>query len=284
MGKAAQARRYHCCCHIPLPFRESCPVETIFPMMSNIIHIIFTPVLLLISIPLLTFAFLTTTLAVSTLFIRVALVYAELGAVLLQNYISPRLPLSKHPSPIAQTIKSPSKPTLPRRSSRRSSTGSGQSNGGSATPKAPETSGLGIYSGQGATRDFEGVGGWRTGHEDEDGLWTNMNSRLELPVPGDERQRHHRRSFTGSSLNLGAIPLVVRSPARSRATTPVSRRDLSATWGEEAFFGAMTPSKSTTELDRSGANIGRVMLRQKPSSLFSSECSARSVGTKSPWT
>ena len=136
------------------------------------------------------------------------------------------------------------------------------------------------------TRDFEGVGGWRIpspGQEDEDGLWTSMNSRLELPIAGDEKQRHHRRSYTGGS--LGGIPPVVLSPARSRARTPVSRREASGVWGEDAlggYFSARTPSKSTTDLDKSGANIGKLLLRPKISSMFSSESSSRSAAPRSP--
>lgn len=256
--------------------------------MFRILHIVLAPLLLLISLPLLTSAFITTSLAFSILFIRVALVYAELGAVLLQNYFSPPHLTSTYSPP--QAIKAPPKSPLPRRTSerksRRSSTGSGQSNGGSTTPRAPETSGLGIYSGGGATRDFEGVGGWRVpnpGSEDEDGLWTNMNSRLELPITGDERQRHHRRSYTGGS--SGGMPPVMHSPARSRARTPVSKRETAGGWGEDAmggYFGVMTPGQSTTELDKTGANVGRVLLRRKTSSMFSSESSSRSVVMKSP--
>lgn len=250
--------------------------------MSSVLHIALAPTLLILSLPLLALAFITTTLAFSTLFIRVALVYAELAAVLLQNYFSPPQPTSTYSPP--QAPKAPSKSPLPRRTSdrksRRSSTGSGQSNGGSTTPRAPETSGLGIYSGGGVTRDFEGVGGWRIpspGGEDEDGLWTNMNSRLELPIAGDERQRHHRRSYTGGS--LGGMPPVIHSPARSRARTPVSRREASGGWGEDAlggYFGVMTPSKSTTELDKSSAKAGRLSLRHNTASISSSGSSSKS--------
>ena len=253
-------------------------------------HVIFAPILLLVSLPLLFLATLTTTLALITLLVRVALVYAELGAVLLQNYFSP-LQISSTYS-FSKTARAPPKSPLPRRisdrKSRRSSTGSGQSNGGSTTPRAPETSGLGIYGGGGVTRDFEGVGGWRIpspGQEDEDGLWTSMNSRLELPTAGDERQRHHRRSYTGGS--LGGMPPVMLSPARSRARTPVSRRDASGGWGEDAlggYFSARTLSKSTTDLDKSGANIGRLLLRPKVSSMSSSESSSRSAAPRSPVT
>ncbi|CAF9934781.1 MAG: hypothetical protein HETSPECPRED_009358 [Heterodermia speciosa] len=258
--------------------------------MSSIHHVILAPILLLVSLPLLLLATLTTTLAFSILLVRVALVYAELGAVLLQNYFSPPQIPSTYSS--SKTARAPPKSPLPRRTSgrksRRGSTGSGQSNGGSTTPRAPETSGLGIYSGGGVTRDFEGVGGWRIqkpGQEDEDGLWANMNSRLELPIAGDERQRHHRRSYTGGS--LGGMPPVVLSPARSRARTPVSRREASGGWGEDALGGylsARIPSKSTTDLDKSDANIGRLLLRPKVSSMFSSESSSRSTASRSPVT
>ena len=109
-----------------------------------------------------------------------------------------------------------------------------------------------------------------------------MNSRLELPIAGDERQRHHRRSLTGEGLHLGGMAPVMLSPARSRARTPVSRRDGSGEDASGGYFGLGMSSESTTELDKNGANIGKVLLRPKTSSMFSSESSVRSVGLRSP--
>ena len=83
--------------------------------MRNTLHLLLAPLLLLISFPLLAFAVLTTSLAFSTLFVRVALIYAELGGVLLQNYFSPPPSPSPYISPqtSAKTpTKSPSPPNL----------------------------------------------------------------------------------------------------------------------------------------------------------------------------
>lgn len=61
----------------------------------------------------------------------------------------------------------------------------------------PGDSGLGLSQSVGPTRDFEGVGGWRIGDpSDDDALWTNINSRLELPA---HHERRHKRSLTGGS-------------------------------------------------------------------------------------
>ena len=57
--------------------------------------------------------------------------------------------------------------------------------------------GLGLSQSVGPTRDFEGVGGWRIGDaSDDEALWTNMNSRLELPA---HHERRHQRSLTGEA-------------------------------------------------------------------------------------
>lgn len=141
-----------------------------------------------------------------------------------------------------------------------------RSSNGSTTPKAPETSGFGIYSGGGAARDFEGVGGWRIpGPDDDDGIWESMNSRLELPaLINDGHNRNHHRSKTSGSLT--SAPLPMRSPIQSRARTPTSIRMPGSTTPEE-YFASRAPSKSTTALD--AANIGKPLLRHKPSSSSS---------------
>lgn len=121
--------------------------------MPSLLYILLSPLLLLISIPLSLFAALTTTLAFSTLFFHALLVYAELGAVLLQNQF-----ISQHASKMTlapTTVPSAAaEGKFPRHKSRRSSADSG-SNGGSTTLEA----GLGSCSGGGLVRDFEGVGG-----------------------------------------------------------------------------------------------------------------------------
>ena len=145
----------------------------------------------------------------------------------------------------------------PQHKSRRSSAGSG-SNGGSTTPRVPD-SGLGVYSGGGAVRDFEGVGGWRIpGTVDEDVLWTSMNSRLELPAIVDGGRHFHHRSRTSGSLTTVSLPL--KSPVRSRARTPSSVR-LGGSISPEEYFATQELSKSANALD--AANNEKTILHYK---------------------
>ncbi|MCJ1261084.1 hypothetical protein MMC22_000948 [Lobaria immixta] len=245
--------------------------------MLSLLCIFLSPVLVVISLPLAIFAALTTSLAFSALFLRALVVYAELTAVLIQNQFA-----TNH-GPAAKRVSSDRKSTPPvmidekdtRRKSRRSSACSGNSNGGSMTPKRPESSGLGIYGSGGIERDFEGVGGWRIpGSDDDDVLWTSMNSRLELPAIVDERKRNHHRSLTSSSLSTAS--LIPGSRAPSFARTPSSTRAAGNASPEE-YFANRTASKSTTALDT--VNIGKSLLRRKTSSTstFSSASSTRTL-------
>ena len=233
--------------------------------MSGLFHFLISPILLLISIPLAIFALFTTTIAFSTLFVRVLIVYAELAAALLQDQFGGYTAFRSASEPLNNKTVAEEKQS--RRKSRRSSAGSLSSNGGSTTPKAPDTSGFGIYSGGGAARDFEGVGGWRIQdpNDEDDENWTSMNSRLELPAMIDGRPRHHHRSRTSGSLASVALP--PKSPGQSRARTPTSGIRVSETASTEEYFANRTPSKSTTALDT--ANIGKTLLRHKPSSSSS---------------
>ena len=221
--------------------------------MPGLFYLLLSPILLFISIPLSFFAALTTTLAFSTLFFRALLVYAELGAVLIHNQF-----VGQHTSEktLAPTKLAPltREGKQPQHKSRRSSAGGG-SNGGSTTPRFPDTS-LGIHSGDGVVRDFEGVGGWRNpGSDDEDALWTSLNSRLELPAMVDGRRRNHRRSRTSGSLTSVSLPL--KSPVPSRAMTPTSVL-VGGSSSPDEYFANRAPSKSTTALD--AANIGKALL------------------------
>ena len=205
--------------------------------------------------------------------------HAELAAVLIQNQFaaageSKGISLVRHSTPPANDEKDS------RRKSRRSSAGSGYSNNGSMTPKIPDSSGLGIYGSGGIERDFEGVGGWRIpGSDDDDVLWTSMNSRLELPALVDERKHNHHRSVTSGSLS--SAPLNTRSPARLFARTPPSAYVASNASPEE-YFANRAASKSTSALDT--VNTGKALLRRKTSSTstFSSESSIRTLQTITP--
>ncbi|KAL9632402.1 MAG: hypothetical protein Q9164_005342 [Protoblastenia rupestris] len=241
--------------------------------MSRTVCIILSPALLLISIPLAVFAALTTTLAFSTLFIRALIVYVELASVLIQNQITPRTASKRLPNPLKSGNPGSSEVANARsKNFRRSSTASGSSNGGSTTPKVPSTSGFGIYGSEGPSRDFEGVGGWRIPgpNDEEDILWTNMNSRLELPTMTDGRPRNHHRSRTSGSFT--AMPLTSFSRTTSRARTPTGYPAPGRSTSPPEYFRNRPPSKSTTSLDLS--NTGKPLLRHKPSSSSGSSHSS----------
>ena len=189
-------------------------------------------VLLSISIPLAIFAVFTTSIAISLLFCRAAVVYVQLTAALIGSWIES--PASK---PVPTRRRSPSTASPERtsphryRSHRRSITGS-TSSLETDVPAAREGR-LPNNSASFATllgtseipRDFEGVGGWRApGDDDEEALWMGMNSRLQLPA--DATPRRHQRSLTGGtspSQRWSWSPEILRmSPAQSRARTPVS--------------------------------------------------------------
>ena len=224
--------------------------------MPSLFYILLSPILLFVSIPLSLFAALTTTLAFSTLFFRALLVYAELGVVLVRNQFYSQYENEKIPVPKKMPLAAV-EGKQPQHKSRRSSAGSG-SNGGSTTPRVPD-SGLGVYSGGGAVRDFEGVGGWRIpGTVDEDVVWTSMNSRLELPAIADGGRHFHHRSRTSGSFTSVSLPF--KSPVRSRARTPSSVRPGGSISPEE-YFATQEPSKSANALD--AANNEKISLHYK---------------------
>ena len=234
--------------------------------MSGLFYIFMSPILILIAIPLTVFATITTTLAFSTLFFRVLLVYAELAAAVVQDHFNSATLPSKITLPSSRPIL---QDKTGRRKSRRGSAASERSNG-STTPRAPRSSGLGVYGGEGPARDFEGVGGWRIrGPDGEDERWTSLNSRLELPATIDGVRRNHRRSRTSGSLTSYRLPL--KSPVDPQTQSPQYRSQ-----SPEEFFANRASSKSTSALDT--ANIGRGILRHKPS-CSSSASSQGSIRT-----
>lgn len=207
--------------------------------MSNFVYVALYPLLLLFSFPLIIFAFLTTTAAITTLLFRVLLVYADLAAVLIKDQISYHQS-SKSTSSLTQGTQQ-----SPRRSSTRSSSGDQHAFGGSRTPKSVESSGLGIYSAGSMQRDFEGVGGWRIPNtEGEDILWTSMNARLELPAFGEGPHRHHRRAITSSGTPMSTH---TRASEFQNVGTPVTPRALGTTSPQE-YFVNQHASESTTAL------------------------------------
>lgn len=249
--------------------------------MLNPLYLLIPPLLILVSIPFATFAIFTSTLAFSTLLLRVLAVYVELGFTIAHNYIF-LTPTSKpHPSPPRR------KPTLnptsttqaaPQRRKRRgSSAGSTVSDQGTHTstsskPNKETFIGLGLSKSPSMERDFEGVGGWRfpssTDPAFEDSLWTSMNSRLELPAASALPAKRHRRSLTSGSLTAegrrgrwgsgtglasgSPMDQMPMSPMQMRAKTPPAGRASP----EGGYFGAKASTKSNSALDAFGRERG----------------------------
>jgi hypothetical protein len=188
-------------------------------------------VLLLVSIPLAIFAVVTTSIAVSLLACRAAIVYVQLTIALIGAWIDPT-PIRVFPkSRRSSVLQSPeqSSPTRPR--NHRSSNASATSSQDTIIPftktlRLPKTNGPSMipHSTGEIPRDFEGVGGWRTpGNDDEEALWMGINSRLQLSA--DAPTRRYPRSLTGATSpaqRRSWSPEAFRaSPVQSRARTPV---------------------------------------------------------------
>ncbi|KAI9824388.1 MAG: hypothetical protein M1832_001923 [Thelocarpon impressellum] len=191
---------------------------------STVTCVLAPPLLVLISVPLAGFALVTSSLAFSTLLVRVLMVYIELGVVIAHNYATSTGGSNPRPAPRQAAVAV--SPIMMQgtvrhsRSSRRSSVG----NPAAAVPDMlPTTPGEG--DAPGFVRDYEGVGGWRIagpGEDDDDAAWQAMNSRLELPA-APERKRRHRRSLTSGSENL--LLLTSTAVGKQRRGTPVHSPD-----------------------------------------------------------
>ncbi|KAI1465884.1 uncharacterized protein F4812DRAFT_115748 [Daldinia caldariorum] len=213
------------------------------------------PFLFFVALPLALCAGFTTILAFMLLFLRLFLVYFNVGIETLRyvlvghaartRYIANRHTPSGSPSHSSESSP-PSSPEARHR--RRRSKLQGSYSSGSTTPQNGFGS-LGLTPTSGLERDFEGVGGWRldsigVGADDaDDQQWYNLNSRLELP----DRQ-HHFRSHSGGVVSLGnnGLGLYIKganaptvygpegiklhaSPNSSRPRTPTNSRARSFT-------------------------------------------------------
>ncbi|KAF2279423.1 uncharacterized protein EI97DRAFT_481803 [Westerdykella ornata] len=193
------------------------------------------PILLAVSIPMMIFAVITTTVAISALTLRVSIVYFELAVALIQAYLFPPLP---KPFPEKTTKRHAS----PHRTRHR--LGSLTSSTSSDTPRPPplhnkSASFVSLVGPGEVTRDYEGLGGWRmAGEKEDEALWAGMNSRLELPAMTPKR--HHHRSLTAGSHS----PRWRRSPTQSRARTPCTCDEKHAAGG----YFSLQPSVSSTRL------------------------------------
>lgn len=200
--------------------------------MSRWLHFFGSLALISCSIPLAVLAAITTTLAFNVLFIRAAVVYAELAFALIRAWLL----VDSHSVP---------PPQFPRVHEREAYQVSSHYNstllsasGASSTNHPPKKSESfsSLLGSNNPNRDFEGVGGWSLGKDVRDDTVWMMNSRLELAIKTTDHGRRHHRRFTSSSLRL------VRSPERNRKS-PVESRDRTPTTADgvsraEGYFGA----------------------------------------------
>ncbi|KAI5926739.1 hypothetical protein F4810DRAFT_653300 [Camillea tinctor] len=199
----------------------------------NPLQFLIFPFLFLVALPVALCAGFTTILAFFVLFIRLFLVYFDVGLETLHFLFTgnatlhsrtPSSSLSSSPLPSPNATHSRTK----RHRRRKSSTGSGTATG-SITPVGGSDN-LALTPSIGLERDFEGLGGWRLDSADggadtaDDKQWYNLNSRLELPD-----HRHHSRSQSGGTLLPGScsvgpytrsgVPMGTLSPEALRMTT-----------------------------------------------------------------
>ena len=229
--------------------------------MSRIINVLSIPLVASFSLPLFFFAVFTTTVALTTLFIRVSVVYVELALALLQSALGTSTathdgPFRPH-SPEAEELTRIK--VHPR--SRRASTQTGASSAsssplqiavGASAPAATPHSGASHaqWSVPATTpRDYEGVGGWRVpvDDEDEEALWTGINSRLELPalsIPSPTVMMNRPRALSGGLKRQSSAlpsrpgsPQIGRSPGRDRRGR---RNRKSGSASPEGYFGSIS--------------------------------------------
>lgn len=197
--------------------------------MWNPVYALAPFVLVVVSIPLAIGATITTSFAVTLLACRAAVVYVQLTVALIGAWVDPRASKLSIESVYPPPTPSPEgkSPTRQRHLHGNISSTSSQETIVPAVRALQTTHNslpfkVSVVTNE-VARDFEGVGGWRTpGDDDEEALWMNMNSRLELPR---EAPRRHQRSLTGGSSpnhRRSWSPESLRmSPVQSRARTPV---------------------------------------------------------------
>ncbi|KAI1766245.1 hypothetical protein GGR53DRAFT_225147 [Hypoxylon sp. FL1150] len=233
----------------------------------NPLQFLIFPFLFFVALPLALCAGFTTILAFMVLFLRLFLVYFDVGLETVRyvvlghaahtRYMASQQTPNTTPSP--SEASSPSSPgaRARRRRKRQSSVSSG-----TATPIG-NLDGLGLTPSIGFERDFEGVGGWRLDRVDidadaaEDQEWYSLNSRLEIPD-----RRHHFRSQSGGAVLTGTNglglymkgtnstgayspdgPKMSASPNSSRSRTPTVSRPHAFTKLDENEYFPMLESK-----------------------------------------
>lgn len=135
------------------------------------------------------------------------------------------------------------------------------------TPAAPLETGLAPSSG--LDRDFEGIGGWRLDDRDNDSGWTNINSRLELPLERSTVARHTQRSQSvGPVSPSDSMYLAMgRSPSSRKESVSGEASIEDQERGERGVsVGSMIPASSGTKgaPEVPSLNTGWARLNQTP--------------------
>ncbi|KAG9230618.1 hypothetical protein BJ875DRAFT_471668 [Amylocarpus encephaloides] len=218
--------------------------------MSILRNVLALPILFNLILPIALFASLTTIISFLILLFRCLLIYIDLAAVAIPHPFLGRgsKPSTPESTALLETSHSCSLPshssTHPQKckaslaSSTISAIGSktptvlphGSSSSNEEAVLTSPNSYIGLNASIGPTRDFEGVGGWlfEVPSKKDDGLWSNINSRLKLPA---DHGRRHMRSLArwnspamnkkrgGESENRMAGNSVYRGKAKTPPTT-----------------------------------------------------------------
>ncbi|KAK4204084.1 hypothetical protein QBC40DRAFT_273345 [Triangularia verruculosa] len=122
------------------------------------------------------------------------------------------------------------------------------------TPAAFADAGLAPSVGLG--RDYEGIGGWRLDDNGDDSDWTNINSRLELPLDGRTSfTRSHSRSQSAGPMNPNE-PYLTSRHIGSRKETIMT--DINHDWVEKSVSTGGIGAKAAGPTP----NTSRVRLNQ----------------------
>ncbi|KAI0380079.1 hypothetical protein F5Y04DRAFT_105761 [Hypomontagnella monticulosa] len=197
----------------------------------NPLQFLVFPFLFFIALPLALCAGFTTILAFMVLFLRLFLVYFDVGLETLRYVLvghgaqSRSIASQESPTPPRSEESPPSSPEAKFRR-RRKRQGSLSISSGTVTPVGG-LDGIALTPSIGLERDFEGVGGWRLDSVDVDAdfadnqQWYNLNSRLEIPD-----RRHHFRSQSGGAVLSGAggLGLYMRGTNTTTAYSPEAYR------------------------------------------------------------
>lgn len=206
------------------------------------IHALIIPSFFLVTIPLAVLATVTTTFAFSVLLLRALVVYVDMLLSLVPSRRPAVRPLPRPPS--SPSLTSPSRKATHRRRRRSSASAISVRSASSISDR-----GLGLIPSIGPERDYEGIGGWRVGGQQDDELWATVNPKVE---------RHHYRTPSGGGPTTpgegGFLMMKGRSPRTPDTlvgrTSPNSSRARTPT-GPKAFTGMSSePSGGYFSLSR----------------------------------